>query len=62
MPPKLAALLAVAGVVCILLSALFGVSQLSDRLLDAAQILFVLGAVIFAAYIFFGIIGDARAM
>ncbi len=62
MPPKIAALLAVTGVVCILLSTLFGVSDLSGWLLDAAQAFFVLGAVIFAAYIFSGIIRDARAL
>jgi len=61
MPAKLAAILAVAGVVCILLSTLFGVSRLSDRLLDGAQALFIVAVVIFTAYIFFGIIRDARA-
>jgi uncharacterized membrane protein YtjA (UPF0391 family) len=61
MPAKLAAVLAVAGVVCILLSTLFGVSRLSDWLLDGAQALFVLAVVIFTAYIFSGIIRDARA-
>jgi len=62
MPSKLAALLAIAGVVCILLSTLFGVSELSDWLLDAAQAFFVVGAIIFAAYIFSGIIRDASAL
>jgi hypothetical protein len=61
MPPKLAALLAVAGVICILLSTVFGVSQVSDWLLYAAEGLFVVAIVIFAAYVISGIIRDALA-
>jgi len=61
MPAKVAIVLAVAGVVCILLSTLFGVSRLSDWLIDGAQALFVVAVVIFTAYIFSGIIRDARA-
>jgi hypothetical protein len=62
MPPKLAALLAVVGVICILLSTLFGVSPLSDWSLYAAQGLFVVAAIIFGAYVISGIIRDARAL
>ena len=62
MPPKLAALLAVAAVVCILLSTLFGVSQLSDWLLYAAQGLFIVAIIVFASYVISGIIRDARAV
>jgi hypothetical protein len=61
MAPKLAALLAVAAVICIMLSTLFGVSSLSDWLLDAAQGLFVIAIIIFGAYVISGIIRDARA-
>ena len=62
MPPKIAALLAVAAVGCILLSTLFGVSHLSDWLLDGAQGLFILAIVIFAGYVISGIIRDASAL
>jgi len=59
--PLLAALSAVAGVLCILLSSLFGVSDLSDWLLNAAEALFILGVVIFTVYVLSGIVSDARA-
>ena len=62
MPPKIAALLAIAAVGCILLSTLFGVSHLSDWLLDGAQGLFILAIIIFAGYVISGIIRDARAL
>lgn len=62
MVPKLAALLAFIAVGCVLLSTLFGVSHLSDWLLDAAQALFVLAIVIFGGYVISGIIQDARAV
>ena len=61
MPAKLAAILAVAAVLCILLSTLFGVSALSGWLLDGAQGLFGIAIIIFTAYIFSGIIRDARS-
>lgn len=61
MPAKLAAVLAIAGLVCILLSTLFGVSRLSDWLIDGAQALFIVAVIIFTAYVFSGIIRDARA-
>ena len=61
MPAKLAALLAVGAVVCIFLSTLFGVSPVTDWLLDGAQGLFIVAVIIFTAYILFGIIRDARA-
>ncbi len=62
MPPKLAALIAVAAVICILLSTIFGVSQLSDWLIYAAEGLFGIAIIIFGAYVIFGIIRDARAI
>jgi drug/metabolite transporter (DMT)-like permease len=60
LPPKIALLLAVAGVLCIVLSTLFGVSALSDWLLLAAQALLALGAALFTVYVAFGVIRDAR--
>ncbi len=60
MPPMIAALLAVAAVLCILLSTLFGVSPISDWLLDASQILFLLGVILFGGYVVDGIIRDAH--
>ena len=62
MPPKLAALIAVAAVICILLSTIFGVSQLSDWLIYAAEGLFGVAIIIFGAYVISGIIRDARAI
>jgi hypothetical protein len=62
MPSKLAALLAVAAVTCILLSTVFGVSHLSDWLLDGAQGFFILAIIIFGGYVIFGIIRDVRAL
>jgi len=62
MPPKVAALLAIVGVFCILVSTLFGVSALSDWLLGGAEILFVVAIIIFCSYVILGVIGDARAM
>lgn len=59
MTPKAATLLGVAGIVCILLSTLFGVSAASDWLLVAAQGLLLLGFIVFTVYILVGIIGDA---
>ena len=61
-PPKVATLLAVAGILCILLSTMFGVSPFSNWLLYAAQVLLASGAVVFTVYILFGIIRDARTM
>jgi hypothetical protein len=62
MPPKLAALLAAAGALCVLLSTFFGVTPVSDWLILAAQIFFATAIVIFAAYVITGIIRDANAM
>jgi len=62
MPPKAATLLAVAGILCILLSTLFGVSALSDWLLVAAQGLLLLGFIVFTVYILSGIVRDTRSM
>lgn len=62
MPPKVATLLAVAGILCIVLSTMFGVSPISNWLLYAAQAFLALGAFVFTVYILSGIIRDARAM
>jgi hypothetical protein len=59
MPSKLAAVLAVAAVACILLSTVFGVSPVSNWLLDAAEGLFIVAILIFGGYVVLGIIGDA---
>jgi hypothetical protein len=62
LPPKIAALLAVAGVLSILLSTVFGVAPLSDWLLDAAQAFFALAVLVFTVYIFSGLIRDSGAI
>ena len=41
--PKLAAVLAVVGVVCLLLSAVLGATSIADWVLDAAQAFLLLG-------------------
>lgn len=61
-PPKAATLLAVAGILSIFLSTLFGVSALSDGLLVAAQALLLLGFIVFSVYILVGIVRAARSM
>lgn len=58
--PLLALLCAVAGVLCILFSTLFGVSHFSDLLLSGAEGLFVLGVIAFTVYVLAGIIRDIR--
>ena len=60
MPIYLSLLLAAAGVLCVLLSTLIGVSRVSDWLLDAAQGCFIVGVIVFTAYIFSGMLRDAR--
>lgn len=60
-PPKIATLLAVAGILSIFLSTLFGVSALSDWLLVAAQALLLLGFIVFTVYILIGIVRAARS-
>lgn len=62
MPPKVAALLAVVGVICVLLTTFFGVTEFSNWLLIAAQALLASGVVIFLLYVICGIARDARAM
>jgi hypothetical protein len=62
MAPKLATVLALVAVACVLLSTVFGVSHLSEWLLDAAQGLFVIAFIIFAVYVVSGIVRDARAL
>ena len=59
MAPKLSALMGLMAFACVLLSTFFGVSFVSDWLLDAAQVLFVVAIVVFGGYIFLGVIGDA---
>jgi len=56
--PKLAAVLAVVGVVCLLLSAVFGAASIADWVLDAAQAFLLLGAVVFIFYVVRGLIID----
>lgn len=56
--PKLAAVLGLAGVVCLVLSALVGATSMADWMLDAAQAFLVLAAVIFEGYVLCGIVTD----
>ena len=56
---KLAAVLAVIGVVCLFASAALGATSLADWVLDAAEAFLVLAAVVFEGYVVAGIIADA---
>ena len=60
--PLLAILSAIGGILCILLSTVWGVSHFGDLLLDVAEGLFMLGAILFTVYVVSGIVRDARAM
>lgn len=57
--PKLAAVLAVIGVVCLFVSAVLGATSIADWVLDAAQAFLVLAAVVFEGYVIIGIVIDA---
>lgn len=57
--PKLAAVLAVIGAVCLFVSAVLGATSVADWVLDAAQAFLVLAAVVFEAYVIVGIVVDA---
>jgi len=54
--PKLAAVLGVAGVVCVLLSAVLGATSIADWVLDAAQAFLLVGALVFIFYVVRGIV------
>jgi hypothetical protein len=56
--PKLAAVLAVVGVVCLLLSAVLGATSMADWVLDAAQAFLLLGALVFIFYVVRGLVID----
>jgi len=60
--PLLAILSAIGGMLCILLSTVSGVSHFGEVLLNVAEGLFVLGAILFTVYVLSGIVRDARAM
>ena len=54
--PKIAALLAVVGVVCLFLSAVLGATSIADWTLDAAQAFLLLAAAVFIFYVARGIV------
>jgi hypothetical protein len=54
--PKLAAVLGVVGVVCLLLSAVLGATSIADWTLDAAQAFLLVGALVFIFYVVRGIV------
>jgi hypothetical protein len=56
--PKVAALLAVVGVVCLFLSAVLGATSIADWVLDAAQAFLLLAAAVFIFYVVRGIVLD----
>jgi hypothetical protein len=56
--PKLAAVLAVVGVVCLLLSAVLGATSIADWVLDAAQAFLLLGAAVLIFYVVRGLVID----
>jgi hypothetical protein len=56
--PKLAAVLAAVGIVCLVLSAVLGATSAADWVLDAAQAFLLLAAVVFISYVVRGIVLD----
>jgi hypothetical protein len=56
--PKVAALLAVVGVVCLFLSAVLGATSIADWVLDAAQAFLLVAAAVFIFYVVRGIVLD----
>jgi hypothetical protein len=56
--PKLAAVLAVVGVVCLFLSAVLGATSIADWVLNAAEAFLLLGAFVFIFYVVRGLIID----
>jgi hypothetical protein len=56
--PKIAVLLAIVGVVCLLLSAVLGATSIADWTLDAAQAFLLLGAFVFIFYVVHGLVRE----
>jgi hypothetical protein len=56
--PKIAALLALVGVVCLVLSAVLGATSVADWVLDAAQAFLLLAALVFIFYVVHGLVLD----
>jgi len=56
--PKIAAVLAVVGVVCLVLSAVLGATSIADWVLDAAQAFLLLAALVFIFYVVRGLVID----
>jgi hypothetical protein len=54
--PKLAAVLGVVGLVCLVLSAVLGATSMADWVLDAAQAFLLLGALVFIFYVVRGVV------
>jgi lipid-binding SYLF domain-containing protein len=56
--PKLAAILGLVGVVCLVLSAFVGATSIADWVLDAAQAFLILAAILIEGYVIGGIVMD----
>jgi hypothetical protein len=56
LPPWIAAILALFGAACLPVSAALGITSTSDYVLDAAQISFILAAIIFLGYMAIGLV------
>jgi uncharacterized membrane protein YtjA (UPF0391 family) len=56
--PRIAAVLASVGIVCLLIAALLGVTPMSDDVLDVAEVSFVLATIIFLGYITIGLANE----
>jgi hypothetical protein len=58
MIPKLAVMLGLVGIVCLVLSALVGATSMADFMLDAAQAFLILAAILIEGYVIGGIVMD----
>jgi hypothetical protein len=59
---KIALLLALVGIICLPASAVLGVSAMADYVLDAAEILLAMAAILLIGYVAIGILADAHAL
>jgi hypothetical protein len=60
--PIIALILAFAGVICLLASAVVGVSTTGDYILSGAEACLAIAAVLLIGYVALGVLSDARAL
>lgn len=60
--PRIAGLLALIGFLGLPVSAMMGVTPAADYMVDAAEVLLALGAILIIGHVVAGILSDARAL